>query len=251
MKKMLPLFLACALCLSTLCVGASASAKSTLKIKGTNTDISGDGYHYLAWCTLYVSDGFAASVEVKKNGTILDPPNALTYRAVLCSGDGTVRAVNSAEAGTHMDTFPPVMTNYWQGSSAYAKGIVRLRTTYAGTKEINLKPTSVYTAGRTASDSDSVMENLIATLDEDGQYPVNANGESYGSTLLFDIVGEEPDLIQAEGMDGTEGYVRKTELYADYNLGSEDILIPLYDINGTEIGSLMVYDADASASNAG
>lgn len=95
------------------------------------------------------------------------------------------------------------------------------------------------------------MENLIATLDEDGQYPVNANGESYGSTLLFDIVGEEPDLIQAEGMDGTEGYVRKTELYADYNLGSEDILIPLYDINGTEIGSLMVYDADASASNAG
>ena len=54
----------------------------------------------------------------------------------------------------------------------------------------------------------------------------------------MDIVGEEPDLILAVGEDGVEGFVRAEELCADYDvLPDEVVLIPLYDVNGVEIGS--------------
>lgn len=43
-------------------------------------------------------------------------------------------------------------------------------------------------------------------------YPKNQNGETYGSVLDAPLVGVEPDLIAAVGVDGTEGYVRSTEL---------------------------------------
>ena len=40
------------------------------------------------------------------------------------------------------------------------------------------------------------------------------------------------------GEDGVEGFVRAEELCADYDvLPDEVVLIPLYDVNGVEIGS--------------
>ena len=43
-------------------------------------------------------------------------------------------------------------------------------------------------------------------------FPVNENGQTYGSGLhpACDTI-EKPDLIQEIGIDGTEGYVMRTD----------------------------------------
>jgi uncharacterized protein YigE (DUF2233 family) len=43
-------------------------------------------------------------------------------------------------------------------------------------------------------------------------YPKNQKGETYGSLLDAASLGVEPDLILAQGVDGTIGYVRATDL---------------------------------------
>lgn len=85
---------------------------------------------------------------------------------------------------------------------------------------------------------DCILASLETTLDGNNQYPINQLGESYGLAILADIVGEEPDLIAAVGIDGNEGYVRAEGLSADYDVQPDEVvLIPLYDVNGVEIGS--------------
>lgn len=51
-------------------------------------------------------------------------------------------------------------------------------------------------------------------IDQAGPYPKNQSGETYGSLLDAPSPDLEPDLIAAIGVDGTEGYVRATELYS-------------------------------------
>ena len=61
------------------------------------------------------------------------------------------------------------------------------------------------------------MLNLLDTLDENGDYPVNSKGEAYGSAMLASVVGYEPDLISAIGTDGIEGYLRLEDTIAANN----------------------------------
>ncbi|ADL07111.1 M56 family metallopeptidase [Thermosediminibacter oceani] len=82
------------------------------------------------------------------------------------------------------------------------------------------------------------------------QYRVNEYGETYGPAIYAEVLGEEPDLIAAIGIDGTFGYVRSSDLnppdprtpeeaVAQNNLG--DKLIPLYDKDGrTVIGQFKI-----------
>lgn len=101
-------------------------------------------------------------------------------------------------------------------------------------------------------------------------YPVNANGETYGSSSIS-IEGLEPgtivvgpDLIQALGADGTEGYVRSSDFFSERPNNPEEALrmqeereargaytIPLYASDGiTVIGEFWMYPPSAGASYA-
>ena len=85
-------------------------------------------------------------------------------------------------------------------------------------------------------------------MEEDGitEYPVNADGLTYGSLLYANEIGEEPDLISAVGTDGTTGYILREdfspELYTQAAVLAwqaslaEDDKIPLYDLEGNQIG---------------
>ena len=85
-------------------------------------------------------------------------------------------------------------------------------------------------------------------MEEDGitEYPVNADGLTYGSLLYANEIGEEPDLISAVGTDGTAGYILREdfspELYTQAAVLAwqaalaEDDKIPLYDLEGNQIG---------------
>lgn len=73
-----------------------------------------------------------------------------------------------------------------------------------------------------------------------GEYPVNANGETYGHAILKSLVGYEPDLIQAVNRDGLIGYVRNSDtpvVTVDAETGDDMYQVPLYDKDGQVIGS--------------
>lgn len=82
-------------------------------------------------------------------------------------------------------------------------------------------------------------------------FKVNKHEETYGSIKDVNIAGQEPDLILAEGTNGTQGYIKfkditknqpKTleeakaydeKLRQDKDKGSEEI--PLYDVDGEKV----------------
>lgn len=81
-------------------------------------------------------------------------------------------------------------------------------------------------------------------------FKVNKNGETYGSLMDVTVPGQEPALIQAEGVDGTIGYVRFQDLNGDGQKpknpeeavaymkkmkNSEPRYIPLYDSDGKTV----------------
>lgn len=81
-------------------------------------------------------------------------------------------------------------------------------------------------------------------------YPINANGETYGSYLDRHKYGYAPDLIAALGDDGTEGYIRREDFAPELGGSLEELrqyqahvdanpAIPLYDLDGKVIGSFV------------
>jgi hypothetical protein len=80
----------------------------------------------------------------------------------------------------------------------------------------------------------------------------NENGQSYGSTADARSSNEEPELIQAYGIDGNIGYVLKKDLDGEKPKSSEEAVakqlnapasrtIPLYDVDGkTVVGEFKI-----------
>ncbi len=101
-------------------------------------------------------------------------------------------------------------------------------------------------------------------------FPVNANGQTYGSSLEAVSVETEPDLIAAIGIDGTEGYVLSKDLQEPSPKTPEEAVaqtkeiekaalaakakgsnivreIPLYDVDGrTVIGKFGIVAPDTN-----
>ncbi len=90
-------------------------------------------------------------------------------------------------------------------------------------------------------------QKLLKTL-QNGDYPKNSKGESYGSELLAEYVGYNPDLrhLAAYPPEGRpEGYYRESDMAAlPKNLPesecTHDYTIPLYDSEGNVIGEYKV-----------
>lgn len=55
-------------------------------------------------------------------------------------------------------------------------------------------------------------------------YNTNENGQTYGSAMYAPSPDKEPDLILAEALDGTEGYVYASDLNADLPNNPEELL---------------------------
>ena len=101
-------------------------------------------------------------------------------------------------------------------------------------------------------------------FDPDYIYKTNENGQTYGSAMYAPSPDKEPDLVLAEALDGTEGYVYSSDLNADLPSSPEELLaitaknqeiwdnapvgqvviaryIPLYDVDGkTVIGEFPI-----------
>ena len=51
-----------------------------------------------------------------------------------------------------------------------------------------------------------------SATNQDKRYQINRNGETYGNLLTAISIGYEPDLIEAVGVNGIEGYVKSIDL---------------------------------------
>lgn len=85
-------------------------------------------------------------------------------------------------------------------------------------------------------------------------FPKNQYGQTYGSSADATSYETEPDLIAAKGVNGTKGYVKRTDLEQPFpktpqeavalmkqNLAHPTREIPLYDVDGkTVIGKFIV-----------
>ena len=111
----------------------------------------------------------------------------------------------------------------------------------------------------TAAPADTVRGSEVpafyAILDENGEYPRTASGKTYGSRTLSRYVGYEPELISAVGLDGTRGYIKKSDWEPEINNPEEALAymekmaqipegyldVPLYDLEENVIGTFRVY----------
>ncbi|MEW4425878.1 hypothetical protein AB1I68_00120 [Paenibacillus pabuli] len=78
-------------------------------------------------------------------------------------------------------------------------------------------------------------------------FPKNRNGQTYGSAVEATSPEKEPELIEAIGVDGTEGYVLKIDLDGELPSTPEEAIaqqnsrvddgrdIPLYDMDGENV----------------
>ena len=121
----------------------------------------------------------------------------------------------------------------------YAAGEVDL---YTGTTHKYVEvPESPYVGGDLRA---------VNQLEEVKAFPVNENGDTYGTVRTAKLVGYKPDLIAAVGNGGVEGYVRmddmrpnitsEADIEAYYEKLENDPDIPLYDMNGNVIGTFTI-----------
>ncbi|WP_130610160.1 hypothetical protein [Cohnella abietis] len=78
-------------------------------------------------------------------------------------------------------------------------------------------------------------------------YPKNKNGQTYGSVANATSPETEPELINAIGLDGTQGYVLKKDIDGEQPKSPEEAIaiqnsrspggrdIPLYDVDGETV----------------
>ena len=240
MKKFIKTLMTCALSLTMFAFLISA-ARSPDTYASTAEDVISLGSIYKGYSFLFVTDKYQAATDitlVQKYEPIFNPPIPyIRYQARLFNSTGKLQLASTPIAGV-MGKCPRATTGYWEGDGAFSRGWTWVKDLEDNEKQRPLPATRTIYMGRSSSEGDCILASLETTLDGNNQYPINQLGESYGLAILADIVGEEPDLIAAVGIDGNEGYVRAEELSADYDVQPDEVvLIPLYDVNGVEVGS--------------
>lgn len=190
---------------------------------------------YGAYSTVYVQSKNGAPIMAGYVG--IDP--------FLYASNGELKKTLHMRYNTAVSAFLQEYVSIQESGNYYAKGLVKFYTGQSdnGKPVYNLyhtesTPCQTYTANS--------VSPIAAYMKKDIEYgySVNAKGETYGSGLCADIIGEYPDLISARGINGESGYVRFDDIdyqpssledAIEYSENLEDTLIPVYDISGNII----------------
>lgn len=222
-----------------MCCCMAASAFGAYDSR-TTTLYGSNNVRYDACSTLFVDGGN----EYRAGGRIMTQDGSkvgartMSYMATLIeasSGDVIVSRTSENSSSTNFLEATP--TNSYRTSNNVASlGWAKIDSLpyYMRLGETNSS------AGLRSVEMQSQLSMLAEnTLTEDCSYPVNTAGETYGSILLADMVGEDPNLIAAVNQDGVRGYIR----VSDFPMPGQAIpvseiqTIPLYNMDGHMIGS--------------
>lgn len=213
------------------------------------TSLYGNGLNYEAQSILYDDGGSTyrvGAVIQTTNGAAMKR-NTVGLYAQLISSRGDIIATAGKVLNYTEDSFfyyPPV--SYGASGSVACCGWASVD---GGNMYIRLHETNVAGYSRSADWEAQVAVLAENTLTEDNTYPVNAAGETYGSVLLADLVGEDPDLMSATNHEGVGGYIRIDDVPTiDPDVSAAAIqTIPLYDMNGNVIGSFELEVPEATS----
>ena len=177
--------------------------------QGYASTLHGNNHEYYAYGTYYVD-----SATRVRAGTWVRTTDYATVPAGTIGCQATLVYVNTGEVfyrtaqvtNPDADYFYSIVTPSRPASqtacsvgwaSVEGSPYIRLSPCYEGDNY-----------SRSGSVESQLNELAKKTLTEDNAYPVNAEGETYGSILLADMVGENPDLISAVNQDNVSGYIR-------------------------------------------
>ncbi|WMM26058.1 hypothetical protein RBU61_05115 [Tissierella sp. MB52-C2] len=230
--------------LSILLVCILVSVSSLTAFAGIASDwkessVKGYNYKYRSdiWTIYYVSGNTIEGVGIVKSTAGNVPAGYMGVQARLYTSNDTLK-YSSAYVYNEI----AVINEYAYTSATSSSGYFYSQSQV---KLYNGDGYNTYNAYQ--SPNAAVPTSLDISMDS---YGVTRNNETYGSALLAEKIGQEPDLILAVGTDGTEGYVRALDLARTpkttkdaINIGlmsSQDRDIPLYDLEGNVIGQFML-----------
>lgn len=200
-----------------------------------------EGKTYEVWSTLF-EDGtrYRAATWIKTANNTNIPANGAQVQSFLVDDSGQV-AQSSLSMLTDAYYFHVAYTSYRSASTGvHANGVAYIKNSSGNFKRFESDDTEKINMARALA-----SENGVLTVD--GKYPENINGETYGSLMLAETVGAEPELISAIGTEGQSGYVRFVDLFANYDTTrAGGRYITLYDIDGADIGNFKIEFNDMS-----
>jgi len=221
-----------ACCMAASAYGAYNSSTSTLY---------GDSHRYSACSILYVDGGniFRGGAWMETQNGASVPPGTMGLTATLINAaTGDVFVLKSIENASKRSFLDVATNSYATAASVAGLGWASVE----GSPYIRLHETNASAYLRSSEMKSQISALAENTLTEDRTYPVNIAGETCGSVLLADMVGEDPDLISAVNQEGVRGYIRA----ADFPMPGQEIPVaavqslPLYDMNGAVIGSFEI-----------
>lgn len=197
--------------------------------KGKAKSIKGYKYSYKAFSGIWGSKGWAS---IKQDGYTNVPIGYMGAKAVIYDSSGNLKASSSWQYNNKSCNEINVYTKSLTKNNKYYYGQGKARAyngngynTYTLYKSPNAKLTS---------------------SEDDAYYEVNENGETYGLGIYESIIGEEPDLIAAIGIDGTFGYVKSSDFEIDNDNNKEAAAMSISD-KETSIKFINLYDSEGNA----
>ncbi len=227
---------------SSLCVHADTSSNwQTATVYGYSYD-----YRSSLWNRYFNSGNTIEAVaEVFTSNRKNAPAGYMGAQARLYTSSGTLKYASSM---VYNDT--AVINVYAYSERATSSGY------FYSQSKVNFYNGNGYTS-YTANKSPNAA--VPSALNSNIEYSVNVNNETYGSGLLADALGIEPDLIAAVGRDGIEGYVRSEDLAPTPSNPEEAVVmaeraktdrtIPLYSLEGEVIGEFVVNAVEENVVN--
>lgn len=237
-KKACCFLLASVLLASTVCAAAAPAprwAYNTFDSK--HITVNADGHSFDVYTTFYsppsgVTPEFKTGVWILADQTL--PAGTMYLRAYLLNGDGAVLSEwGWSDFGVSSFNFVDTPSKKTSEAVMYGFGEYQIRHQNGSSITSGESPAVKYDNGK--------VTNVTTHPQPREAFPTTKSGLTYGSLLQG-----KPDLIAAIGTDGTPGYVLREDFaptfYTDaarkiYSEGlKENNLIPLYDLEGNQIG---------------
>ncbi|NBI09917.1 hypothetical protein D1641_07785 [Colidextribacter sp. OB.20] len=235
------------LLLAALACPIGVNAMAVEEWESTKTTYRYAGYTYDAWTILYKdNDGrYRSSSWIQEQNNSPLPAKYIGVSAEIRNTSGKILISRPVKYNAAAESWIWQETSSARGEGTiYSTGKAYL-SNGSQSVEYDLPRSANVSTGRWAAAFQALAEE---TLTAEGTYPVNAKGQTYGSAALSKVVGYEPDLLAAVGIDGVDGYILRTDVRPELNTFEEicayekamdartDCTIPLFDAEGNEIG---------------